>query len=178
MFETLRLFPPVVLVPKVTLNGDQLLLGKHFLPKDTTVMYDIVNVHRNRKYWDEDVDTFNPSRFDGRKSTAQVEMRDTGDTAPGASYEKIKLPPKGSFAPFSEGSRSCLGTSCFVKVNTGRKFAQVEIVGCVTTVIRKWQVELKEGWTPERVWKALDQSISILTLFPPEDIPLTFRRRV
>jgi len=110
LFETLRHFPPVVQVPKATLNGDQILLGKHFLPKNTTVMYDVVNVQRNRKYWGDDVDRFNPSRFDGRKIQEKVQLgTDTGDTAPGATYEKIKLPQKGAFVPFSEGSRSCLG---------------------------------------------------------------------
>lgn len=181
LFETLRHFPPVVQVPKATLNGDQILLGKHFLPKDTTVMYDVVNVQRNKKYWGDDVDKFNPSRFDGRKNPEKIQLADTGDTAPGATYDKIKLPQKGAFVPFSEGSRSCLGNvpcaSCTRFNFVGRKFAQVEIVGCVTTVIRKWRVELKEDWTHERVWSVLDRSTSLLTLFPPDDIPLVFRRR-
>jgi len=110
MFETLRHFPPVVQIPKVT-NADQLLLGKYPLPKDTSVMYDAASVHRHNKYW-ENPETFDPSRFDGRKGGVEkIDQVDTGDYAPGGSYDKIKLPQKGAFIPFSEGSRSCLGTS-------------------------------------------------------------------
>jgi cytochrome P450 len=109
MFETLRLFPSVTGIPKCTLYSDQMLLGKYFIPKNTTLLYAVVNVHRNPKYWGDDVHAFNPSRFDGRNTTEKVVQKDTGDTAPGAASEKIKLPVKGAFIPFSEGSRSCLG---------------------------------------------------------------------
>jgi cytochrome P450 len=119
MFETLRLFPTVVQVPKAALYGEQLLLGKHYIPKDTTVMYDVVNVHRNTKYWDN-VDAFDPSRFDGRKGGTRMTTVDTGDYAPGGSYDKIRLPQKGAFVPFSEGSRSCLGASLFLDLSDCR----------------------------------------------------------
>jgi cytochrome P450 len=108
--ETLRMFPPVVAIPKSTENGEQTLLGKYLIPKDVTILFDTVHLHRNPKYWGDDVDTFNPSRFDGRNLKEKIVQKDTGDTAPGATNEKIKMPVKGAFVPFSEGSRSCLGT--------------------------------------------------------------------
>jgi cytochrome P450 len=111
MFETLRLFPPVVGIPKCTINGEQTLLGKYFIPKNATVMYDVINLHRNIKYWGDDAELFNPSRFDGRKSLEKGVDKDTGDDSPGATYEKIKMPKRGAFIPFSEGARSCLGIS-------------------------------------------------------------------
>ena len=92
MLETLRLFPPVLGIPKCTLNGDQMLLGKYFVPKDTTLFFDTLHLHRNSKYWDGDPENFDPSRFDGRNITEKLEEKDTGDTAPGATNEKIKMP--------------------------------------------------------------------------------------
>ena len=104
MLETLRMFPPVVAVPRLAVN-DELLLGKYYIPKDTSLHYDIVNLQRNPKYWGSDIDEFNPSRFDGR-NTPQGETGEKDTSVP----EKIRLPAKGAFMPFSEGSRSCLGT--------------------------------------------------------------------
>jgi cytochrome P450 len=57
--ETLRLFPPVVTIPKIC-PQDQVLLGKYKIPGGCTVVLDAVNVHRNPKYWGEDVNEFNP----------------------------------------------------------------------------------------------------------------------
>ena len=109
MLETIRLFPPVAAIPKCTTNGDQLLLGKYFIPKDSTIAFDCIHLHRNKEYWGNDPEEFNPSRFDGRNVTEKTEQIDTGDTAQGANNEKIKMPVKGAYVPFSEGSRSCLG---------------------------------------------------------------------
>jgi cytochrome P450 len=109
MFETLRHFPPVVGIPKCTVNGEQTLLGKYYIPKNATVMYDVINLHHNPKYWGNDVDSFNPSRFDGRNLTEKAVEKDIGDDAPGAKLDRIKMPPRGAFVPFSEGARSCLG---------------------------------------------------------------------
>jgi len=109
MFETLRLFPSVVAIPKLSPHKNELLIGKYWIPKNTTVRYDVVRLHRNRKYWGNDAERFNPSRFDGRGIGERIVQLDTGDTAPGAANERIKLPVKGSFVPFSEGLRSCLG---------------------------------------------------------------------
>lgn len=108
MFETLRLFPPVMAVPKCPLSKDEMLRGKHWIPKDVTIHYKVLHVHRNPKYWDSDAEIFNPSRFDGRNVTERVVEKDIGDMSPGGVNEKIKLPVKGAFIPFSEGSRSCL----------------------------------------------------------------------
>jgi len=167
MFETLRHFPPVVGIPKCTINGEQTLLGKYYIPKGATVMYDVINLHRNPKYWGEDADSFNPSRFDGRNSTEKSIEKDTGDDAPGATLDKIKMPRRGAFVPFSEGARSCLG----------RKFAQVEFVACLVMVIRGWRIELKDDWTRKEAFDVLNKSTTMITLAPPTEIPLVFRQR-
>lgn len=118
MFETLRFFPPVVCIPKATLNGEQTLLGKYVIPKDMTVFIDALGLHRNEKYWGADVNEFNPSRFDGRGPEGQTVEQDIGDTSSGGFNSKIRIPVRGAFIPFSEGPRSCLGDSLSSKRGT------------------------------------------------------------
>lgn len=108
MLETLRMFPAVVTIPRLAVK-DELLPGKYYIPKDTSLHYDTVNLQRNPKYWVPDIDIFNPSYFDGRNTTT---------TNPSVSTEKdmnapkkIRMPSNGAFMLFSEGSRSCLGMS-------------------------------------------------------------------
>src|SRR5579859_4566077 len=103
VFETLRLFPPVVGTPKIA-SDDQLLLGKYPIPNGMFVIFDLVHVHRDPKFWGPDSNEFNPSRFDARlpRPTQNTDSPDLGN-------EKIRIPVKGAFLPFAEGQRSCLG---------------------------------------------------------------------
>jgi len=197
MFETLRLFPSVVGVPKVAAE-DTLLLGKYPIPRGTAVIFDIVHVHRDPEIWGPDSNDFNPSRFDSRNvrhrhrhsgSASKSEIDD--DTSVSFGNEKIRVPCKGAFLPFSDGQRSCLGIPPTPRPpplsppllsgradSLGKKFAQVELVASLIMISREWEIGLKEGWSPERVWGVIDMSATIITLAPPEDIPLVFRKRV
>lgn len=80
-------------------------------------------------------------------------------------------PPKGTFLPFSEGSRAC----------SGKKFASVEFVAVLYTLLKDHRVELaldQPGWTRERVMKVLaGRKAGALTLAVPEHIPLRFVKR-
>ena len=185
MLETLRLFPPVIGIPKSTVNGPQTLLGKYVIPKGWTVFIDAIGLHRSEKYWGVDAAEFKPSRFDGRGAERQVdeEQQNIGDTSPGGVNEKIRIPVRSAFVPFSEGSRSCLGTPLhhgprMMKADvSGRKFAQVEFVACLVVLMQKWRVELPEGVTREQAWDAVNMSTSLITLVPAREISLVFRRR-
>lgn len=83
----------------------------------------------------------------------------------------VLKPAKGAFLPFSEGSRAC----------SGKKFATVEFVSVVYTLLREYRVEIlgeKEGWSEERVRKVLaGRKAGALTLQTPEVVPLRFVRR-
>lgn len=83
----------------------------------------------------------------------------------------VLKPPKGTFLPFSEGSRMC----------SGKKFASVEFVAVLYTLLRDYRVELaldQPGWTKERVLSVLKgRKAGALTLAVPEHIPLRFVKR-
>jgi cytochrome P450 len=102
MYETVRLFPVSGFLPRRTV--EEVTLGRYRIPKDTSIGPDLVNLHRNEKYWGEDCNEFNPSRFDNRFSKFQTADGGWQTSADG----KIKI-PKGAFMSFGDGSRVCLG---------------------------------------------------------------------
>eukprot|EP00667_Euglena_gracilis_P010926 EG_transcript_11134 len=81
-FEGLRLFPAVGGIPKWCPKPTT--LGNVPIPAGATVMMDIKDLHRNRKYYD-DPTAFRPERF------------------------SEKPPGPFAFCPFSYGARSCIG---------------------------------------------------------------------
>lgn len=156
--EELRLFPPVVAIPKivhpeidqaVTANGKT-----HILPKGTFISLVAVAVHRNPKYWpskgpskisgkETDLEDFVPERWLVDKSTAEKKLDVVAESVDGEDLSfgafngssvstSLFRPVPGSFIPFSDGARSCLG----------RRLAQVEVVAVLATIFQKYSVEL------------------------------------
>lgn len=119
--EQLRLLGPVVVIPKYThapqpLNVD----GKHVtVPANTVVRVCIPSLHRNPACWPtsnttkSDLEIFRPSRWFN----------------PDGSWYS---PPRGSYVPFSDGARACLG----------RRFAQVEVLAVLALILAGHSVEL------------------------------------
>jgi cytochrome P450 len=83
--ETLRLFPPVVSVPKKTATDTK--IGGYSIPEQTIVQILIYSLHRNPKHWTNPL-KFQPERFDSKISPPIV---------------------PGSYFPFSGGPRNCIG---------------------------------------------------------------------
>lgn len=153
MNEELRLIPPVIGIPKSTAPGRPQGLqsqGKQItVPGGAFVNLVTAALHRNPKYWphtsEEDLLSFRPERWlledtitsgktaDDGDAYAEEEGLDfdgpdkRADTAP-----SLFRPEKGSYVPFSEGYRSCLG----------RRFAQVEILAVLATIFKYYSVEL------------------------------------
>jgi cytochrome P450 len=136
MNESLRLMPPFMYVPKITRlgNGPSELTvdGKRMVvPEGCQVTIVLPAAHRNPNCWpveegvEDDLDRFRPERWFVTKGGVASENDDT--TAPG-----LYRPPRGAFAPFSDGPRSCVG----------RRFAQIEIVAVLAVIFLTHSVEL------------------------------------
>ncbi|KAF2028748.1 cytochrome P450 monooxygenase-like protein [Setomelanomma holmii] len=152
MNETLRLLQPIVNIPKSTALGrpQQLTLeGKQYIIPGGVHIFLSCAIHRNPRYWPapadaktaggvRDVDTFRPERWLARVQTADefVDVNYDDEDLRGPSGEdtssQLFKPVKGSYIPFSDGFRSCIG----------RRFAQVEILAVLAAIFAQYSVEL------------------------------------
>ncbi|KAH8806764.1 cytochrome P450 [Flagelloscypha sp. PMI_526] len=154
MYETIRLFPPVVSLEKVsaedtslvsinTATGEQRQLP---VPKGTRISISIPGLHYNSSYW-EDPQEFRPERF----------------LSPDW--------PKEAFVGFHGGPRAC----------PGRKFSETETVAILSVIIERYSIHVKEEpqfahETFEQKKKRVLSSHLGLTLTPAK-LPITFKRR-
>jgi cytochrome P450 len=82
--ETLRLFPPIHGIPRVTTTA--VSLGEHTIPAESEVLLAVWNLHRDERFYD-DPETFDPERW------AETTPREKG-------YQ---------YVPFGAGPRICIG---------------------------------------------------------------------
>lgn len=159
--ETLRLFPPVVQIPKWTDDKTQILTfdGHSFaLPPKTMISISCPGLHYNPKLWGKDARLFHPQRW---------LLGDSKTIAP--------EPVEGSFMPFSRGARGCLG----------KRFSEAEFVAVFSVILREHRLELavdaEKGETleivQERARSALRKSVNHLSLHVGAKVPLRFVRR-
>ncbi|CAG4937145.1 unnamed protein product [Colias eurytheme] len=85
--ETLRLFPPAPFIVR-KINKETVLPNGTILPENSSVVVSIWGLHRNKKYWGQDANSFDPDRF---------------------LPERFKNIPPGCYIPFSYGPRNCPG---------------------------------------------------------------------
>ena len=83
--ETLRLYPPITQIGRLSLAEDA--LGQYRLPKGATILISMYGIQRSPEFWDEP-DAFKPDRF-----------------APG----RRDAIPDLAFMPFGAGRRTCIG---------------------------------------------------------------------
>jgi len=82
--ESMRLFPPVYFIDRQNIEEDSF---KGFeIPKNTTLLFSVHQIHRNAKNWDNSSD-FNPDRFAETRSVADF------------------------YFPFGAGPRKCIGNN-------------------------------------------------------------------
>lgn len=179
MNEELRVLPPVVGIPKTTARGHAQGLNvngqPYLIPDDSFISLSTPGVHRNPKYWPhtslEDLNDFRPERWlldenAGKLASDEEQTSEPGPDVDGPDQRSdtasnLFRPIKGSYVPFSDGYRSCIG----------RRFAQVEILAVLAFIFKTWSVELdvsmflKDGETEEtlsderkrEVWKLADE---------------------
>lgn len=150
--ESIRLFPPVNIIPKVA-NVETTLIchdlvadqpRKQVVPAGSYIMLDVVGLHYNPRHWSEP-ESFQPERF-----------------------MDMSARQKEAFFPFSGGSRRCIG----------RHFTEVESVCAMATFVQKYKLIPGHG-TGESIaalQKQLLQAKQVITL-TPVDCPITFERR-
>ena len=124
------------------------------LPPSTSVNLNIQALHTDAKTWGPDSLSWRPSRWFTRSSGGTPSENNP------ASQTFISL-PKGSFIPWADGPRVC----------PGQKFAQVEFVAVIATLLGKYRVKpvLEGGQSEEDGRKALlgmvdDSAIFAITL--------------
>ncbi|GKT60491.1 cytochrome P450 [Colletotrichum tofieldiae] len=168
MNETLRMTPAVVEIPKkVSPEGDGIISldgEKYVLPKGAHISIVGVAAHRNPRNWpskpskitgaEHDLDDYAPERwYRASLKAAQTEDK-SGDAEDYGGYkgsdtsEKMFRPVRGSYVPFSDGPRSCLG----------RRIAQVEIIAALSVVFQRYSLELAvDEWASDAEVEAMGQ---------------------
>jgi cytochrome P450 len=174
----MRLFPPVVTVPKSTgfSSANINYNGKVYtVPPETNVDLMVSAMGYRQEYWGPDAHDFAPERWDARNKASFLAQNDNveGLAAPGLEYPTVHKPVRGAFIPFSDGHRACLG----------KKFAQVEYVAIMALILREFEISLAKVSPDEsdesavkRARKALDESSMVLSLAMAGDVPLSFRQ--
>jgi cytochrome P450 len=160
MNETLRLLQPIINIPKSTAPGrpqEFVMDGKQYTMPGGVHIGLSASVHRNPRYWPSapddpssnstsnsitqgraDIDRWRPERWLAASKQAQISEEtpsdDEGLRGPsgGDTSEHLLKPVKGSYIPFSDGFRSCIG----------RRFAQVEILVLFAVFFSQCSVEL------------------------------------
>jgi len=174
LFEQLRLMPPIIAIPKcVTKEQDQIITvdGKKFtLPAGAKINLNSIGVQRNPRYWpaqpsrvsnkSDDLDDFRPERWlvkvnaEGERVTEDDVAQDNedGDDEFGGftgqnSDARLFRPARGSYLPFSDGPRSCVG----------RRLAQVKIMACLAVIFQTYSIELAvDEW-------ATDEEVAVMS---------------
>ncbi|KAI0976691.1 cytochrome P450 [Xylaria arbuscula] len=172
MNETLRVMPPVVEVPKKTTPTKEQAITidgvRHILPPSTYLGLCVVGSQRNPRAWParpskitgapDDLDDwvperwFRPSLDESEKQNPDQQVPETDDfggyAGPDTSASMFR-PVRGSFIPFSEGPRACLG----------RRLAIVEVLAAVAVIFQKYSIEnAVEDWAPDDEVARMDQA--------------------
>jgi len=153
--EQLRIMPPVIVIPKqVSKVRDQVIVvdGKSFtLPAGAYMSLNVVGTHRNPKYWPSqpskvtddahDLNDFRPERWlvrsgpDGSQHAGAMDSEEEEDFGGYTGHDtsaQLFRPTRGSYVPFSDGPRSCLG----------RRLAQVKVVAVLSVIFQRYSLEL------------------------------------
>ncbi|TVY23086.1 Cytochrome P450 [Lachnellula hyalina] len=151
--EVLRLNSPVLTIPKVVSSTAKPLIieGKSVrLAPGTIIRLCVPSVHRNPKFWPQgppadytrplspsinDLDEFKPERwlkYQAGKGSSPTRNDPELGTANNQNNSSHFTPIQGSYVPFSDGSRACLG----------QRFAQVEIMAVLARIFSQYSVEL------------------------------------
>ncbi|KAI1123227.1 cytochrome P450 [Nemania abortiva] len=170
MNETLRVLPPVMEVPKkttptkaqtVTIDG-----AKYTLPPNTYLGLCVSASQRNPRCWParpskitgapDDLNDWVPERWfrpslaaDEKQRADLPEEEDFGGYAGPDTSASMFRPVRGSYIPFSEGPRACLG----------RRLAIVEVLAALAVIFQKYSIEnAVDEWASAEEVERMSQS--------------------
>jgi cytochrome P450 len=155
--EVLRVIPPAVVIPKVTASPQSVVFNGRevVLPADTLIGLNVVATHRNPQFWPSlgpskrtgkpnDLGDFIPERWIVSSSGTNTphdsddedeDADEIGGPSGRDTSASLYRPVRGSYIPFSEGPRACLG----------RRFAQVEVLAVLAVIFSQYSIELDVG---------------------------------
>ncbi|KAI0393748.1 cytochrome P450 [Xylariaceae sp. FL0594] len=171
MNETLRVVPPVTEVPKKTTQPQTITVDgvKHTLPPETYIGLVVTGGTRNPRVWPtkpskitdapNDLSDWVPERWfrpnvqtaDSSSASAQADVmeEDVGGYVGSDTSASMFRPVRGSFIPFSDGARSCLG----------RRIAIVEMLAAIAVIFQKYSVENAVGaWASDEELERMDRA--------------------
>ena len=124
--ETLRLYPPIMSLPKWTNDVPQRLkVGGQIIviPPNTGVMPSLLSVQTHPRYWKDPL-VWKPSRWISSPAapTSEITAR--------FQREVVHTPAKCTYFPWSDGPQNC----------PGAKFSQVEFVAVLACLLRDHRV--------------------------------------
>lgn len=184
MNETLRLIPPVVIIPKSTFDaGDQkvkLESGKEVvIPGETYFGLVDAGAHRNPKYWphgparsaadggpvhpfsntDNDIEEFKPERWLLDPSAKPVEDAVDEAMQKEADAVGVNTAPDTAATLFRPPKGAYLPFSEGFRSCIGRRFAQVEIMASLAVILQNYSVELAmDEWASDEEVERMTES--------------------
>ncbi|KND94617.1 Cytochrome P450 3A11 [Tolypocladium ophioglossoides CBS 100239] len=126
LLETLRLYPPIMALPKWTSERAQTLrVGAQTLviPPGTSTSPYLLAIQTHPKYW-KDPYVWQPSRWISNPAASPDAMAD----------EDVVVPLKGTYFPWSDGPQNC----------PGKKFAEVEAVAVLARLFKTHRLLAKK----------------------------------
>ncbi|KIX96201.1 uncharacterized protein Z520_07979 [Fonsecaea multimorphosa CBS 102226] len=159
MYETVRLYGPVVMMPRYTGDSTQRLSIQDkecVLPPKTSVTINFAALHTHPQHWGPDPTTFRPDRWIVPKGEETAATAGAGEGSP-----SLFQPLPGSFVPWNAGPRVC----------PGKKFSQVEFTRVIFSLFANGsRVELvpepgeSEQATNARILRVVSQAKVEVTL--------------
>ena len=167
MYETLRLYGPVLFIPKYTNDASQTVVineNEYTIPAKTYVFINSMAMHSMPRYWGPDSMVWRPNRW---ITSAQG--------TEGLESEEFFQPLPGSYVPWAHGPRVC----------PGKKFSQVEFTAVIACLLRRHRVEPvrldgeSRANAAERILRTVEDSDLEVTLKMkhPERIKLKWMER-
>jgi cytochrome P450 len=106
--ETLKLYPPILAIPKYTESRSQELkisTKKIQIGSDIIVVPSLLAIHTHPKYWIDPLE-WRPRRWIQR---SESDKPSSATLAPSVEVETLMVPQEGTYLPWSYGLQNCPG---------------------------------------------------------------------